>query len=109
MMLDSREKEIVEEFKRRIENKFPQEIEEVVIFGSKVRGDADKDSDIDILVITISDDWERKDEIREIGYDLDEEIDYGLSIQVMSKTHIDYLRKNKFQFIENVEKEGMSI
>jgi predicted nucleotidyltransferase len=109
MRLDRREKKIVNEFKRRIENEFLQEIVEVIVFGSKARGDAVKNSDIDLLVVTVSDDWEKGDKIRDIGYDLDEGIDYKLSIQVMSKAHVEYLKKNNFQFIANVEKEGISI
>ncbi|MBU1121447.1 MAG: nucleotidyltransferase domain-containing protein [Candidatus Omnitrophica bacterium] len=109
MKLTIKEQKIIKAFKNRIRNKFSTEIIEVIIFGSKARGDAAKDSDIDILVVTASDNWEKSDKIRKIGYTLDEDIEYKLSIQVMAKSHIDYLRRNKFQFIENVEKEGIFV
>ena len=109
MKLSIKEKKIVEEFKRRIEKKYSDEIQDVLVFGSKARGNADKESDIDIIVITLSEDWEKGDEIREIGYGLDEDIGYKLSIQVISKTHIEYLRRHNFQFIKNIEKEAVSI
>ncbi len=109
MKLTSKERKIVEEFKRRIEDKFSGEILKVLVFGSKARGNATEESDIDVIVVTSSEDWRKGDKIREIGYELDEEIDYKLSIQVISKSHIDYLKRNNFQFIKNVEIEGVAI
>ena len=71
------------------------------------RGDATKKSDIDILVITKSNDWKRVDQIREIGYDMDNEIDYKFSIQVLPKSHIDYLRSKNFHFAKIIDTEGV--
>jgi predicted nucleotidyltransferase len=79
------------------------------VFGSKARGDASKESDIDVLVVTSSDDWKKGDEIRDIGYGLDDEIDYKLSIQVIPESHFDYLRQNNFQFAKNIENEGITV
>jgi predicted nucleotidyltransferase len=107
--LTLKEKKVIEEFKKRIKEKFADETIKIVVFGSKARGDAKKNSDIDILVITSFDDWRKGDEIRKIGYDLDEHIDYRLSIQVVSESHINYLRSNSFQFIKHIESEGVLI
>ncbi len=109
MKLSIKEKKILGEFKRRIKKKYSDEIQDILVFGSKARGNAGKESDIDILVITSSGDWKKGDEIRGIGYGLDEAIGYKLSIQVISKSHIDYLRRYNFQFIKNVEREAVSL
>ncbi len=109
MKLTLKEKKVIEEFEERVKDEFADEIVKIVVYGSKARGDAKKNSDIDILVITSSDDWRKGDEIREIGYDLDEHIDYRLSIQVISESHMNYLRNNSFQFIKNIESEGVVI
>ena len=109
MKLTLKEKKVIEEFEKRVKDKFADEIVKIVVFGSRARGEAGKNSDIDILVITSSDDWRKGDEIREIGYDLDEHIDYRLSIQVISESHMNYLRSNGFQFIKNIESEGVVI
>jgi len=109
MKLTLKEKKVIEEFEKRVKDKFADEIVKIVVFGSRARGEAGKNSDIDILVITSSDDWRKGDEIREIGYDLDEHIDYRLSIQVISESHMNYLRSNSFQFIKNIESEGVVI
>ncbi len=41
----------VEEFKRRLLAKLPGQIKDIILFGSKARGDAHPGSDIDLLVI----------------------------------------------------------
>lgn len=108
-MLTSKEEKVIKLFKEKIKNQFKDAILQVIVFGSKVKGDATENSDIDILVVTSLEDWRECDRIREIGYELDEEIDYRLSIQVIPKFHIDYLRKNNFQFIRNIENDGVII
>lgn len=109
MKLTLDEKKIIEEFKKRLKEKFADEIIKIIVFGSKARGDAEKNSDIDVLVITSSHDWKNRSEIRKIGYDLDEKIDYRLSIQVIPQSHLIYLKNNNFQFIKNIESEGIVI
>lgn len=109
MKLTVREKDIIAEFKRRAQERFPDEVSEVIVFGSKARGDAAEESDIDILVIARSDDWRLWDRIREIGYELEIENSLVLSIQVFSTDQIAYLKKLRTRFIMNVEKEGIAI
>jgi predicted nucleotidyltransferase len=109
MKLTKKERRIIKEFKRRAERQFPGEILSVMVFGSKARGDATGKSDIDILVVTPSEDWRLGDRIREIGYELDEEIGFTLSIQVISKNHFTYLRDKNFQFVKNIEQDGIAI
>ena len=107
--LTEKEKQVLNEFKRKLWKSFPDDIVEIKLFGSKARGDANPDSDIDILVVTASDDWRKGDAIRGIGYELDDIIDSKLSIQVLSVSHIHYLRSNDFQFIRNIEREGVAV
>jgi len=109
MTLTSEEERIIRTFRREAEAAFPGEILEVWLFGSKARGDATEDSDIDVLVITASDDWRRGDAIRRIGYALDAEIGCRLSIQVLPVAHMRYLRDNRFQFTRNIEREGVAL
>jgi len=49
--LTKKEKEALKEFKRKIIQKFSKEVLELKLFGSKVRGDSRKDSDIDVLIV----------------------------------------------------------
>ena len=107
--LSFKEKDIVNNFKKKIEKKFPEEIISVIVFGSKARGDAVRDSDIDILVITKSDNKELTRKIRFLGYDLEIENNVVLSIQVFLKDYINYLRTLPTQFIRNVDRDSIAI
>ena len=103
------EKHIVEEFKRQVEQRFPGELIRVVLFGSKVRGDATRVSDVDVLVVIHSEGWRLGDEIRSLGYALELEHGVVLSIQVMSERHYEELRLFGSQFFKAVEREGVSV
>jgi len=108
-MIPILEKPILEEFKRRVEQRFPGEIVRLVLFGSKARGDASVESDIDVLVVVRSEDWKLADEIRDIGYEL--EIAHGvvLSIQVMGQRQYQELKGRGSTFVANVEQEGLAV
>ena len=109
MKLNQEETKVLKEFKRRVQEQFPGELVNMLVFGSKSRGDATDESDIDIIVITHSDDKKLAKNIRYTGYDL--EIEHGiiLSIQVYSERHINYLRNIPTQFIQNVDREALVI
>ena len=53
MKLTRKERGVIEEFKRRVEKQFPGEIVRLLVFGSKARGDATEQSDIDVIVIPV--------------------------------------------------------
>lgn len=109
MKLSLKENKIINIFKNKIEERFPGEKIKILVFGSKARGDAAKDSDIDIIVITKSDKRNLIREIRFIGYELEIEFSVILSIQVLSEEYINYLRSLPTQFIQNVDRDAIAI
>lgn len=104
-----RHRAVLEEFKRRIEQRHPQELVRLVVFGSQARGEATPDSDIDVLVVVHSQDWRLGDAIRDLGYEL--EIAHGLvlSIQVMSRAQYDERTALGSTFLKNIEREGLAV
>jgi predicted nucleotidyltransferase len=108
-MLTEKEKKIIGQYSEKIRMFFPGEITEVLIYGSKARGDDNPDSDIDLLVVTEFDDWRKADQIRIFGYEMDWSIGARLSIQVISKEHYAMLKKNGFEFALNIEKDAVPV
>ncbi|MEW6408648.1 MAG: nucleotidyltransferase domain-containing protein [Nitrospirota bacterium] len=109
MNLSQKERDIIKEFKNKAMKQYPGEIINVIVFGSKARGDASEESDIDILVVIKSDNWRTGDNIRDIGYELELKHDLILSIQVVSQKHIAHLKNIRSQFIRNIEREGVAL
>jgi predicted nucleotidyltransferase len=49
--MNEKERQAVHQYQTWLLSRFPQQIERIVLFGSKARGDAGKDADIDLLVV----------------------------------------------------------
>ena len=56
------------EYCRDLTHEFPELVDEVVVFGSKARGDAGPDSDLDVLVIIKEGNWQTKRAVRHVGH-----------------------------------------
>jgi len=69
MKLLPEERNWLEAFIHGIRRSFPGRIERVMIFGSKARGEAGPQSDLDVLVI-LRGDGHLKSRVRLLGYEL---------------------------------------
>jgi uncharacterized protein len=81
----------------------------IILFGSRVDGNAREYSDYDVLVVvkkTI--DWKIKDNIRSVLYDLNIEYDILLSVQVISEPELDTILGRQ-PFIQNAIETGIAI
>jgi len=67
--LEQREELAIEEAARTVKSQFP--VEEIILFGSKARGDHDAFSDIDLLLVTTQPlNWRDEKAIVEILFDI---------------------------------------
>ncbi|MBI5235243.1 MAG: nucleotidyltransferase domain-containing protein [Deltaproteobacteria bacterium] len=79
------------------------------IFGSKVRGDFDEESDIDILIVMDSDDWRVRHEVSNIAADINVEYDCNISPVIYSRREHEKNRYFGTLFIQEIEKEGIPL
>jgi predicted nucleotidyltransferase len=100
-----------EAFVDRTRSRFSDDIDELYVFGSTVRGDADGlASDVDVLVV-LDDDVDRAamaEELRDIA--LDVMIEYGpvVELHVLSDATFTRYRREGNPFIRNVISQGQS-
>lgn len=82
---------------------------QVILFGSRARGDAREDSDWDLLILTeypVNPEKERQ--FRENLYDL--ELETGEPFSLFAYSRIDWNTKQRISpFFANVSKEGISL
>jgi len=97
----------VEEFKERLLAELPGQVKDIILFGSKARGDAHPGSDIDLLVVVDRRAPEVDDVISEITADtlLEQRID--ISALDFTTDQIAELAAIGTPFIRNVADEGI--
>jgi len=104
--MNKRVKQLVNQIKEYLIKTYGEKIKQVIVYGSYVRGEATKDSDIDVLVVI--DDTLNPFEIRKSVSDIifDILLEKGELISVIAVPET--LFKNyKSPFILNVKQEGM--
>lgn len=104
--MDKGIKQLVNQIKECLVKMYGEKIKRVIIYGSYVRGEATKDSDIDVLVVIDDtlDPFEVRKNLSDIIFDILLEKGELISVIAMPET----LFKNyKSPFILNVKKEGM--
>ena len=82
---------------------------EVILFGSRARGDEKKDSDWDILILTDSNlDFQKESNFRDYLYNL--ELETGESLSFFFYTKEDWKNKQNYSpFHLNVAHEGIKL
>jgi predicted nucleotidyltransferase len=109
MRLNEKEQLALKKFRKTIERLLNDNSIEIKLFGSKARGDAKKDSDLDTLVIISNNDWRLCDVVYEIATDLLIETNICISPKVISRKEYNYLNNIASPFIKNVIRDGITI
>jgi predicted nucleotidyltransferase len=102
-------RQAMQELKDLLMTTFPEEIEQVILFGSQVTGEAQEDSDYDILVVVKHDyDWRFKNQIYDTTWEIDFKHDILTDIKLISKNELQTL-KGKQPFIQSAFEEGVNL
>ncbi len=99
--------EIARRFSREIRSRLGDRVEEVILYGSVARGDDDEESDIDVLVITRSDEEDLQFIASDIAYDIAHGEGEMLSVQVYPREHLD--NHGDISFFKTVAEEGHAL
>jgi predicted nucleotidyltransferase len=106
--MEHRVKQLVNQIKKYLIKEYGEKIKQIIIYGSYVRGEATKDSDIDILVV-IDDSlnpFEVRKNLSDIIFDILLEKKELISVIPVPET---IFKDYKSPFILNVKEEGMVI
>lgn len=101
-------REAAEEFARRVVAELGDGVDAVVLYGSVARGEARRESDIDILVVS-ADPKAVGEEVDSLAFDLEYERGFRFLISPvhLSRREIGELRDLGWPFVREVSNEGV--
>lgn len=107
--LPERERTLLCELRSRIQEEFPNWSFRMTLFGSRARGDAKPDSDMDVLVEIDSDciSFEEKRRIRRLAGKLSMDSRIVLSLLIADRRVID--ERGDFSIFRNIHEEGLAM
>lgn len=101
--------QILHELKRVLQMKFGEDIQEVILFGSRITGDATEFSDYDILIILKQKpDRNQKRKISEICYDIELQNEILIDTHIISEAELNTLR-GKQPIFQRAIRKGIHI
>ena len=109
MKLTHEEEQWLKDYRRILAQRFPGLVEQIVIFGSKARGTATADSDLDVLIVIREGDWQLKDLVTEPGYELSLGTDVVPSIMVYTREEWEQHRRDEAPFWQTVNRDGVVV
>lgn len=107
--LKKRDRKAVELFVANVRVFLGDKLYALTIYGSKVRGDDNDDSDIDLLVVVDGLTWKIESKIMDIAYDIELEYDVLLSTHIIDKSLFQNKLWEHTVFAKNIKREGISI
>ena len=99
----------LDDYCRELNEGFPGIVEEVVVFGSKARGDATTDSDLDIMLIIREGDWKQKEALTRPGHLLAVGTDVVPSYVVYTREEWEQRRERRAPLWRTVSRDGVPV
>ncbi|MCK4427605.1 MAG: nucleotidyltransferase domain-containing protein [candidate division Zixibacteria bacterium] len=105
--LNKKERKVIESFVKDLRSELGDQIVSITLFGSKIRGDFSKESDIDVLVLIKKKNQRIRKKVAEILTDYLIEYDLPLSPVLYDLYEYEKNKEIGSFFFKEVEKEGI--
>ncbi len=107
--LTNTERQALETMVRRLHTRHNGQIQSVTLFGSKARGDAGPDSDIDVIVVLTNDDPHLRSSVRRLAARVSLEYDLLISVRAVGRSHWYKLSHYRFPIYQAIQAEGIAL
>ena len=107
--LSKQEELALQDYFSTLQNRLGSRLVDVVLFGSKARGEHDPGSDIDVVVLIDHPDAYDLSEVRGLGFDIWINFQVLLSIRAMSRQTWNKMESIQSLFYRNVVRDGISV
>jgi len=105
--LQRNEQQAVSSFLDRLQHQLRDRVQQVVLFGSKARGDSRSWSDIDVLIVVDREDWRLSHAISDLAADVSLECDVLLGPRVIGRERWERTKQRGYGLYQSVAAEGI--
>jgi uncharacterized protein len=107
--LSTHEREALAAFRQELARHHRDRVQPVFLFGSKARGDAGPDSDVDVLVALTTDDPRVRSDVRRLAARIS--LEYGLliSVRAAGRSRWAELARYRFPLYQAIQAEGIDL
>ena len=109
LKLTREERAWLHDYRKAIEGKHPGVVHEMLIYGSKARGQAHAESDLDVLLVITNEAGGLKKKLRRIGYLLAATSNVFPSILAYTQEEWESRRRNRSSFRQAVERDAVRV
>lgn len=99
----------LDEFQKNLDLAYPGLVRNIAVFGSKARGDAREDSDLDLLIVIREGDWRLKKAVSKIGHDRAPWFDTVPSMVIYTENEYKHRLDCDDSFVKTVREEGVTV
>ena len=107
--LAERDARALDEFVRAVRARLDNGVVAVKLFGSKARGDATADSDLDVLIVIAGRRLEAEDAVLHIAFDVNLAHDVYISPRVIEQAVLEHPVWRITPFVQALEREGVPL
>ncbi len=109
--MTSKDREIVAEFRRRLPEDVVRHPKRLIVFGSRAKGEAPEDSDLDLIALVDEKTREIEKLLDDAAYSVMWDHDFKpiISLKVFSKYEFDSAVQRGLSFYRNVDRHGVQI
>ena len=100
---------LAREYVRRLTARAGERISQVTLYGSRARGDADEESDLDLFVAVKRDEPRREVEQQALSIACEMTLESGILVSVLVADGAFLQRHQGFAFLEAIEEEGIPL
>jgi predicted nucleotidyltransferase len=111
MTMNQRDNEMLAEFRRRLPSDVKLRLRAILAYGSRVRGDASDDSDLDVVALVDGKTSECERKLEDIAYEVMWDFDFNpiLSLKVFADGQFQDAARQGLSYYRNVLSEGLSV
>jgi predicted nucleotidyltransferase len=105
--ITKKENDALQAFNQRLLTELGKQVQQVILFGSKARGDSALDSDIDVLILADEESRPLRKTISKISSQIGLDYDVCLGTLLIANKRWQQMSSERFSICRNVEQDGI--